>query len=1511
MKKGLTAIIMLICIFFTYNLFIEKTENEKVQEKYLEYQKEHPFYKTLQLSKEERKAKEMTPDKYFEEKYLLEMNPYTGRTHPENIFNVRETLKAMRLNQKSPGDGSDGNWEERGPNNVGGRTRAVLFDPNDATHKRVFAGGVSGGLWVNEDITDAASSWTQLGIDENLAITCIAVDPNNSQIMYVGTGELYTNRVLGNGIWRSIDGGATWTSVYKISGTTTLTSTQTSVPGTYYTTDIIVRDADGSNATTNDSEVFIGVGARGYSSNPQGTFIGVENYGIFKSTDTGTNWNRVVLNHPTANKGPEAPNDFEIGSDNTLWLSTTSNVYAGDGGRVYSSANGSTFTLKHTVPNGIRTEIAVSKTSANKIYILAQLTTTANPVGIYLTTDGFATTPTTLALPNDADDGIPANDFTRGQAFYDLMLAIDPTNDAIAYVGGIDLFRTATSGAAWSQISKWSNNNNLANLTIPTVHADQHGWAFHPTNANIAINGNDGGVYYASDLSGASSSTTAISARNKDYNVTQFYNGAIGQSTNTEYLLAGAQDNGTQFVNNASPGINSTIMPSGGDGAYSFIDKDGAYMTFSYVHNVMYRRNLPYNENETNVTISNDKETGSFINPQDLDDNLDILYSNGTSKLFKFSNITTDNPTKTEITGGSLLTNITAIKVSPFTTASSKVFVGTSTGTLAKVENANTASPTITKISPTSFVGSISSVEFGASEDEILVTFYNFGVTSIWYTSNGTAGTPTWTSKEGDFPDIPVKAILMNSLYDNEVIIGTELGVWTTSNFKAANPNWKASNNGMSNVPVTSFDLRTIDHTILVTTYGRGMFTGKFTRSGVAATCLPPSAITTTSITGTTASVGWTEAGTATTWDIEWGTSGFDRTGTPTITGTTTNPHSLTGLTQGTTYDFYVRANCGGGNSTWSGAYTFTTTSCTTVNTFPFTETFETASSTLNCWTQVQEEGNEDWTFANGSGGNTSAHGGTQNARFVSLQGTGTKVTKLVSPILDLSSLPNAQLRFYYGQEAYIPETNKTKVYYSTDSGASWTEIASYTAATSSWTEEKLTLPNPSANYMIAFEGIGIDSYGYANVIDDVVIEESTASCTAVNTFPFTETFEATSSTLNCWTQVQEEGNEDWTFANGSGYTINSAHGGSQNARFVSLQGTGTPVTKLVSPILDLSSVPNAQLRFYYGQETYSADTNETKVYYSTDSGETWIEIAHYTAAISSWTEETLTLPNPSANYMIAFEGINNWGYSNVIDDVVIEESTTSCTAVNTFPFTETFEATSSTLNCWTQIEEIGDEEWTPANGSGENITSAHGGSQNVKFVSMEGDGTPVTKLVSPTLDLSSVPNAQLRFYYGQEDWNGDQNETKVYYSSDSGETWTEIAHYTAAISSWTEETLTLPNLSANYKIAFEGINNYGYSNVIDDVVIEESTLSIDEVVGLENVSIYKTAARTLRITGLQQNNSKTNVTLFNLIGKQVLNTSFQSNGVKDISLPQTAIGVYIVKIQTEKGNLSKKIILE
>lgn len=826
MKKRLLLLLCFLTlgVFLTTNL-LESSSN--LQDKYIKDISKHPFQKTLKLSKEERIERGLPPNKYLEELYLLKINPKTGRTYPENIYKVQQDLKQKRLlQQRSPGDAVDNQWQERGPNNVGGRTRMVMYDPNDINHKRVFAGGVSGGLWVNDDITDENSSWTQVGISDNLAVTCMAVDPNNSQIMYLGTGELYNpQQALGNGIWKSIDGGVTWANVYQIRGTTA-TSSIINVPGTYFMTDIIVRDKDGNPETKDDSEVFASIGGSFYSSNPVSSFIGLNDYGIFKSTDEGDSWSQITLE---VDGKPIASNDFEIGVNNTLWMSTTRNAYQKGGGRIYKSTDGTSFTLKHTIPNGRRTEIAVSKINANTVYILAEVyTENANEqevapfISILKTTDAFETAPSTLSLPNDATSSISADDFTRSQAWYNLVIEVDPTNDATIYAGGINLFRTIDSGNTWSQISKNSPTNNLSGITVPYAHADQHSWAFHPANSDKAIIGNDGGVFYANSLPTASSSSTAIEERTKDYNTTQFYDAAIGQSIESEYIIGGTQDNGNLFFNKATTGVNSATKVNRGDGTRCFIDKDGDYMIVSNLYNNIYRYELPYT-GERN-TISSDSNTGFFLNAMDLDDNLDILYSNGNNHLAKFVNITSDNPIRTNIENP-LLQNIFALKVSPFTKTSSTVFAGTTSGKVIKIENANSDSPNITDISSPDFLGNISSIEFGINEDEIMVTFYNFGVESVWFTDDGGA---IWENKEGNFPDINVRCILMNPLNNDEVIIGTELGVWNTSNFRDTSPIWNQSYNGMSNVVVTSFSLRTADNTILASTYGRGLYTGKF-----------------------------------------------------------------------------------------------------------------------------------------------------------------------------------------------------------------------------------------------------------------------------------------------------------------------------------------------------------------------------------------------------------------------------------------------------------------------------------------------------------------------------------------------------------------------------------------------------------------------------------------------------------------------------------------------------------
>ena len=193
----------------------KKTDVELIREKHSEFIQNHVYNNSVSLTKKERKDKGLPPNAYFEQEYLNEINPYTGITHKENVFALQKELELNNYQQRVPGDEANNAWVERGPDNIGGRTRAVIFDPNDDTNETVYAGGVSGGLWKNTKISDPTSSWEQVSIPENLAVSCITIDPNNSNIWYVGTGESYTvGDVNGNGVWKTTDGGTTWSNVF-------------------------------------------------------------------------------------------------------------------------------------------------------------------------------------------------------------------------------------------------------------------------------------------------------------------------------------------------------------------------------------------------------------------------------------------------------------------------------------------------------------------------------------------------------------------------------------------------------------------------------------------------------------------------------------------------------------------------------------------------------------------------------------------------------------------------------------------------------------------------------------------------------------------------------------------------------------------------------------------------------------------------------------------------------------------------------------------------------------------------------------------------------------------------------------------------------------------------------------------------------------------------------------------------------------------------------------------------
>lgn len=975
LASSIATLIILGLVFQTNSKSLN--EIDTLREKHISFLDNSPFKETQKLTKSERKANGLPPNSYNEMMWDLTMDPATGKPEKERLFALQETLSEQF--NRVPGENTN-SWEERGPDNVGGRTRAIMYDPNDGAngYKRVFAGGVSGGLWVIDDITNAASTWTEVGIPQNLAITCITYDPNDTDIFYVGTGESYVGGdVNGNGVWKSTDGGASWFHVFggttgatvfqadavvtvnspgsiagdvpailatafggqlgspvtgnlvlvedgtgadvndacealtngaaingniavirrgscnfddkinkaqaagaiavimvnNIAGlpismggddaTITIPSVMisrdegnaiiaelgggvnatmelsgatfsgTNVPGVHHINDIRVRDNGGV------SEVYMAASSTVYADGNPRNWFGIEDFGLYKSIDAASAvWTKMNIGTTSGGTGYE-PNDIEIAIDNSIYIGTETNPFGQGGGAVLKSTDGTTFTTGYTrisggVEVGGRTQIAVSGTDAGKVYIL-MTQNTGNALWLGLESGGFGgRSPATKNQPQDVDTSARlVDDFTGGQGFYDLLLEVDPTDDTVVYVGGIDLFRSSDAGLNWDQISKWSNNNALAGLGVSLVHSDQHILTFNPSNANLGVFGNDGGVYYSNTLSGSSSNTSAISARNNNYNTLQFYKGAIGQEVASEKLLAGAQDNANQLINNASPGIGSSSdIANGGDGAYVFIDRDNEFMISSFVFNVYRYHN--YTSGGQIYTIANNQADGAFINPAALDSDNNKLYAEGTTggttyQIYRY-NISPGSATRTVLTNALLTRSATAFKPSTFTTTT--LFVGQNDGTLLKLLNAN-AAPTWSTITGPDFVGSISCIELGATENDIFVTFYNYGVKSIFYSDDG--GT-TWSNKEGNLPDIPVRAILQNPLNAEEVIVGTDLGVWATKDFSSTNPTWYQSQDGMKDVVVTSFDLRTADNTVLASTYGRGMFTGTFdaTASGLS-----------------------------------------------------------------------------------------------------------------------------------------------------------------------------------------------------------------------------------------------------------------------------------------------------------------------------------------------------------------------------------------------------------------------------------------------------------------------------------------------------------------------------------------------------------------------------------------------------------------------------------------------------------------------------------------------------
>lgn len=340
------------------------------------------------------------PDEYT--KYFKAITTKFGEeedNYPLNYkVNELETAKAKLKSLQKESKAGTITWTQRGPANVGGRTRGLIIDPDDATNNTWYAGAATGGVWKT---TDGGATWTCLTDDiPNVSANTIAMSESNHDIIYAGTGESFPGGadVQGSGIFKSIDRGQYWTQL-----------TSTISEDFEYVNRIVIDPAD-----------------------PDIVLAATES-GVMKTVDGGTNWTKVF----TSTSGIE---DLDADPTNFNKLYATEHGV----GVILSTDAGDNWTYSiDRIEQGSRYELAISDINPSKIYLSINA---ATPM-VYRSTDSGST------WEKIKNSGVQSIDFLGGQGDYDNTIEVHPYDEDVVFLGGVNLFKVDFSDPGTSEVT--------------------------------------------------------------------------------------------------------------------------------------------------------------------------------------------------------------------------------------------------------------------------------------------------------------------------------------------------------------------------------------------------------------------------------------------------------------------------------------------------------------------------------------------------------------------------------------------------------------------------------------------------------------------------------------------------------------------------------------------------------------------------------------------------------------------------------------------------------------------------------------------------------------------------------------------------------------------------------------------------------------------------------------------------------------------------------------------------
>jgi hypothetical protein len=775
------------------------------------------------------------PDARIRQEFKMLRDINTNKI-PDNIFNLEQKFASGLPKNIEKDNPNSLVWTERGPNNVGGRTRALAPDINNPNI--IIAGGISGGIWRS---VNSGSSWTITTANSQLhSASCVAQDrkTGSTSNWYVGTGEWLGNSAgqpgtgsafTGNGVYKSSDNGLSWTLLPSTSG----------IPPSSYTSEwqyVWSLATDPSN--TSEDEVYAAtVGS------------------IYRSSNGGTNWTQVLGN----STNQSLITDVKVTNSGVVYASGSFTAGSPMSGirRSTDGINWVNITPVNFPPAYERIVLALAPSNQNVLYVLVQGVPIGEPNSVnrhqlwkytYISGNGTGTGGVWESrganLPQTGQNNYGTfNEPFDTQGGYDMFMCVKPDNENFLVVNAVNVyvstdgFATSTNARRIGGYQPGSENGQYANH-----HPDVHSGYFKPGSTVEFISGHDGGISRTPDITTNLSTNNPVAWEklNNGYNVTQFYAISIAPEAGNNRLIGGFQDNGTFMTTSGILSAPWTEANSGDGGFCAIPPASDDRLYTSSQNGFLVRTN--FDGSNFNVLKPAGSTKPQFINTLVLDkNNSSFLYFGGgnsatTTGIWRNSDIKNADTIAgwTYLTGtdfGSPTATVSAIGISRANNPN-VVYYGSDEGHIRRITNANGTYSVSGNLNTGLPAGYVSCIAVDPQNSNLaLAVFSNYNIQSLWYTNNGGAN---WTAVEGNLTGVNAPSVRWAEIFyvsaTMQIVLGTSTGIYYTSALNGASTVWtQEAVSSIGNVICVHMDFRPADNTLVVGTHGRGSFQTQIT----------------------------------------------------------------------------------------------------------------------------------------------------------------------------------------------------------------------------------------------------------------------------------------------------------------------------------------------------------------------------------------------------------------------------------------------------------------------------------------------------------------------------------------------------------------------------------------------------------------------------------------------------------------------------------------------------------